>query len=333
VDPPELRGDWPPDLPAPSGPALPWLEDAGRAVAWFPTLDAKETAERFGCELAGPSPEVVIRVHDKAFAHRTAERASLVPQQLRGLIEIFEAEELHNADATLRRIRSCVAAWPAWTGQRFALKPRLSTSGRGRVPGDGHALDEGAIRGALPRLAGRAGALLEPWLERTQDLSVQLHVAEDGGLTLLGTLEQRLSSAGLYQGHRGIVDWRGRVSSGSRFEGELLEAGSELARSAAEAGFHGPCGLDAFSFRIEDGGEPARELFRPVTEFNARFTTGTIVLGLVRRVLPSLGLQPGDTLPFEFVLDSAGSPGAPESRVFRLGAEGEPVCPELRVGT
>jgi hypothetical protein len=61
VDPPELRGDWPPDLPAPSGPALPWLEDAGRALAWFPTLDAKETAERFGCELAGPSPEVALR--------------------------------------------------------------------------------------------------------------------------------------------------------------------------------------------------------------------------------------------------------------------------------
>lgn len=332
VDPPELRASWPIDLAPASGPAFSWLEDSGNAVAWFPTEDARNSAQGAGCELTGPAPEAALRVHDKAFAQRSALRASLVPRPLAGLIEIFEVEELRDADASVRRIRAHVEAWPEWTGQRFTLKPRLATSGRGRVPGDGHRFDEGAIRGALPRLARRGGALLEPWLERTQDLSVQLHLGEDGALTLLGTLEQLLSTSGLYRGHRGVVDWRGRVSSGSRHEQALLEAASELARCAAAEGFHGPCGLDAFVFRIEEPPEPAREIFRPVTEFNARFTTGTIVLGLVRRALPALGLQPGDTRPFEFVLNSATSPAAAEARVFRLGQEADPVQPELRIG-
>ena len=322
---------WPTALgDIPNQPAFSWLEDSGGAVAWLPNDAAQRVAREAGTELSGPAPDVVARVHDKAFAQRVAEAESLLPRPLRSLITVFDPAELADAPAAIRAIRERLASWPAWTGQRFTLKPRIGTSGRGRVPGEGRQLDETAIAGALPRLAERGGALLEPWLDRVQDLSVQLHVNERREITLLGTLEQKLSRSGLYEGHRGVVDWRGRISAGSKFDEALKEAGSDLARCAAQAGFHGACGADAFSFRIEEAGEEPREVLRPVVEFNARFTTGTVVKGLVRRVLPRLGLEPGDTRPFEFVLDSRANPPLASQLVFPLSAATDPLHPELR---
>jgi hypothetical protein len=331
-EPAEAMAAWPPGLPPRRGAAFSWLESEPGAVAWISSDDAANCARKHGRELSGPSPDIVWRVHDKAFALRAAQSAALVPRPLRELSGTFEPEELRDADAAISRIRRRLESWPDWVGGQFALKPRLGTSGRGRVPGDAGRIDEAAVRGALPRLAARGGALLEPWLARTQDLSVQLQLSADGQLTLLGTLEQRLSPAGLYQGHRGVVDWRGRVSSGSTHEPALLEAGSELARAAAAEGFYGPCGLDAFVFAMPSGEEASREILRPVVEFNARFTTGTVVVGLVRRALPALELRPGDTRPFEFVLDGRASSASASARVFHLGGEDDALRPELRVG-
>ena len=52
-----------------------------------------------------------------------------------------------------------------------------------------------------------------------------------------------------------------------------------VAEAAAAAGYHGPCGVDAFAFR-GPGGEST---LRSVVELNARFTMGTVALGLLRR--------------------------------------------------
>ena len=55
----------------------------------------------------------------------------------------------------------------------------------------------------------------------------------------------------------------------------------ELISNLIEYGFYGICGLDAFAFRSSGGAE----VLRPVVEFNARFTVGTISIGLVERAL------------------------------------------------
>jgi hypothetical protein len=301
--------------------AFGWMDAMVGAVAWYPTRDAEESAGREERALYGPDPEVVGRVHDKAFAEAVARRSGLIPPALRDLALVLDAELLRDAARCVAAIRDALDRWPAWTHGRFVLKPRLSTSGRGRVPGERQAFDEDGLRGAFPRLAEHGGALLEPWLDRVRDLSVQLHLAPGGQLTLLGTVEQVLTPSGLYAGHRGLIDWRGRVGSGSTdHEGALLEAASEMARAATGEGFFGPCGVDAFVFRMGEGGSD-REILRPVCEFNARFTTGTVVIGLLRRLLPRLGLAPGDQRPFEF--RCAGDlPGA-----VRAGWEAFPLEP------
>ena len=281
--------------------AFRWIEDDA-AHAWLNTEDARKLAEDAGLPLAGASPEVVRRVHDKAFAHAVAEEAGLLPSALRGLVTPFTPEELGSGESAVRTIRAHVESWPDWTRGRFTLKPRMGSSGRGRVPGEAASFDDSAIARALPRLAERGGALLEPWLERESDLSAQLHIARDGIVTLLGTLELRVSDSGVYRGHRGWLDHRLRIASGSRHDDGLLEAAMILARAAHAQGYHGPCGVDAFAFFGPDG-----VVLRPAVEFNARFTMGTIVAGLLRRARAMLRhsypTQPGRRRALCFALD------------------------------
>jgi hypothetical protein len=332
LDPGPGESQWPASLgPVPSTPAFPWLPQDG-AVAWLVTVDAERSAREAGHALFGPPPDVVRRVHDKAFAHRLCRRAGLEPASLRDLVGVLDPVELEDTEAALRSLQQRLDGWPAWTRGRFALKPRHGSSGRGRVPGSAGAADTPAVRNALPRLARSGGALLEPWLERERDLSVQLHVAPAGGLDLIATLEQRVSPAGVYRGHRGWIDYRGRIVSGSDRDDALLEAACEVARAAAAEGFHGPCGVDAFVFRGPRGSE-----LRPVVEFNARFTTGTVLAGLIRRALPRIrkraGLAPGQRLAFAFALEAPaeGWPNEDDAQriVLPLWQECDPLRPAL----
>ena len=299
---------WPSALgDRPAGPAFPWIEDEAGLACWLETQDALDDPRCAGIEHSGPPPASVARVHDKAFAHRIALQEGFVPRCLRDLICVLDARDLEDEEAAVRRLNAELSGWPAWARARFTLKPRFGSSGRGRIAGLAGEADTSAIRGSLGRLAARGGLLLEPWLERTLDLSAQLRVDPEGGPLLLGTLESLVTPSGVYRGHRGWVDSRGRVFSGSDYDEPLRAAAGALARAAALAGYFGPASLDAFAFQLnedpETGGE-AREIFRPTVELNARFTLGTIALGLVRRALPELkaplGLHPGNRRAFIF---------------------------------
>ena len=328
---------WPEELgPRSDAAVFDWLEDSAGATAWLNTQEAADFATEQGAALSGPGAAAVSAVHDKAFAQLAAREERLLPPSLRGLIEVLDPEQLRAPDAAIAHIDERVAGWPDWTHQRFTLKPRFGSSGRGRGGGEGIAPGDAAVRGGLARLAARGGAVLEPWLERSSDLSAQLHVGPEGSVTLLGTLELCVAASGLYTGHRGFVDARGRVHAGTGHDEELREPAALVARAAAEAGFSGPCGVDAFAFRGEDG---APEL-RPVVEFNARFTAGIVVIGLLRRALQTLkagiGIAAEQRRAFLFLLDSPASgwppPDTGESlQLVPLWCEGSPTRPALLI--
>lgn len=262
-------------------PAFEWLPDEPGALAWWG--DASAAAALAGHHWHGPRPDVTAQVHDKAFALRHGP----TPAALRGLARVLEPGDLEDADAALATIAATLDSWPSELRVRFCLKPRFGSSGRGRILGHGEQPDTPALRGALPRLARRGGAILEPWLERGIDLSVSFHIgnASTGPpLELLGSLTSLCTATGVPRGHRGEVDQRGRVHCGSPFDDALREAASELALAAFEAGYRGPCGIDAFSFRDRDG----LEVLRPTVELNARFTMGIVALGCLRRARPRL---------------------------------------------
>jgi len=302
-----LGHDEPPALHF-EGAAFPWLAGGG-AFAWLVTDEAVHEARAAGVGLAGAPPALVRVVHDKAFALAAARAEGLVPPVLCDCLDVLEPETLRAGDAA-ERIEVRVGAWPAWAREQFTLKPRLGTSGRGRVAGCAGRLDRARLGGALARFSERGGAVLEPWLERTADFSTQLHLAE-GGVTLLGSLEQIVSPAGVFLGHRGELDSRGRVFSGHPVEERLREAAAQIGQAAFARGYRGPCGVDAFEFVApEEAGAGGRVVLRPVVELNARFTAGTVTAGLVRRLLPrlqrELGLSPGERLGFRFWLSLAG---------------------------
>ncbi|MGH0034924.1 MAG: hypothetical protein ACQGVK_07840 [Myxococcota bacterium] len=295
-------GDWPTDLgPPPSEPAFAWLDALGETVPWLATAESREGMED-PASAAAPSVEAVARTHDKAFAASFAEREGYTPRPLRGLVEAYAPSELADPEPWIARLRTSLSTWPAWTGGRFILKPRFGSSARGRVAGRADALDPEVLGGALPRLVAQGGAVLEPWLERREDLATCLRIAPDGAVEVVGSLRSMTSGSGALQGHRGGVDSRGRIFSESDFEEPCREAAAALAHAAAEAGLRGPCGVDALVFEwtdADDAPEPPRQrrTLRPVVELNARFTAGLVSLGLVRRALPAvrgrIGLEPG----------------------------------------
>lgn len=331
---------WPAALGAlPQNAVFPEL-DVGNAFAWLHTSQAKAIAKDLDYELASPAPEAVQKVHDKAFAIRGARALGEEPMALRSLIEIIEPETLRgDPSAVLERVEHSVRTWPDWTGGRFTLKPRFGSSGRGRVAGQrkqrGKGEDLAALAGAFPRLAERGGAVLEPWLERVRDLSAQLWIEPSGAVRLLGTLELLVSPAGVYRGHRGSIDNKGRVTSLCKEDEALREAAAQLAAAAAAEGFVGPCGVDAFTFRGPEG-DP---LFRPIVEFNGRFTLGTIVVGLLRRALRRLRRElPRDaserrTFHFSLVPPASGWPvdPPPGCLALPLGRLEEEAAPGLLV--
>ena len=249
----------------------PWrvLEDVDGVVAWMNTPDALAHAERLGVRLWGASPDVVRRVHDKAWTVRTARRLGLVDDELAAMITAIEPDEL---DAG--RVEALIARWPAWARADATLKPRWGTSGRGRVRVQRGALDD-AGRAGLATLRERGGAVLEPWLDRTVDLSSQWLVDVYGEVRLLGCTRQIVRPSGVWLGCEVLRDDDGQ-HSGTSWDHDVVAAARPLVEEAARAGFWGVCGVDAFVWQ-RDGAERVRAC----VELNARFTGGAVALAVV----------------------------------------------------
>jgi hypothetical protein len=292
--------------PGPPEPAFDFLPTKETLVAWLADDEARQRARELGVPLHGAAPEVVARVHDKAFAVRLAEDLGVVPETLRGCVSVLEPAELEDPEHALAAIRDRLAAWPADRFDAFTLKPRFGCNARGRLGGLRSRLEPEKICGGLARLARRGGAILEPWLERSGDLSAHWWIFEDGDCRLLGTLEAITNGAGLCLGHRGQIDSRGRVASGHRVDEPLREVSAEVAQAASRAGHRGPLCIDAFCFRSPDS--PSREVLRPLVEVNARFSVGWTALAWLRRLRRddprAAAPAPGQLRHFGFGIDS-----------------------------
>jgi hypothetical protein len=310
--------------PVPREPVFPWLEESDHPTAWLNTQSLERAAgDALGLCPSGPPADCLATTHDKAFAVEAARELGLVPRAIEPLIQIIDVEQLRSPDALVEKFDASLRGWPDWTGGRFTLKPRHGSSGRGRVGGNG-TTDTKAVRGALPRLVERGGAIFEPWLQRRTDLSVALHVpSPNSGATLptiLGSLEMLATASGVFRGHCGEVDSRGRVFSGHRDDEMLRADAAAVAQRARDGGFFGPCGIDAFSYMESD-----RERLRSLVEFNARVTMGLVTIGLVRRALPrvrdTLELTPGARRAF---LMGFGKPGCGMDEAMRIASS----CPD-----
>lgn len=176
-------------------------------------------------------------------------------------------------------------------GRRAVMKAPWGTSGRGALRVDG-ALDRAQATWLARTLERQGAVVVEPWLEREIDLSVQLDARADGA-RVVGVTRFFADRRGQYAGHvvgrfdAGLGQDARRLLS-SREGGApsgldvLLAAARAVGADLAAAGHRGPAGVDALLFRDVKG---ALRL-RPLVEVNPRTTMGRVALALGERVAP-----------------------------------------------
>lgn len=133
------------------------------------------------------------------------------------------------------------------------------------------------------------GVVIEPWLDRVFDFSFQFDLTSEG-LRQIGFVEMLNDRRGQYQ----ASVFKPMISNGldpdlaaflngprsGRLKGVFDRLEKVLAPKLAAAGFRGALGVDAFVYR---DGEALR--LKPVTEINARYTMGRLVIELMRNAV------------------------------------------------
>lgn len=185
---------------------------------------------------------------------------------------------------------SALAALRALPG-RAVVKAPWGTSGRGALRIDGGEPDLQQVTWLRRTLERQGAVVIEPWLDRTVDLSVQLDVRGPDDVRIIDITRFFADRRGQYAGHvigphDAGLDGESRRLLGERKAGAasgldvLRETARAIGRELAAAGHRGPAGVDALLHRDASG---ALRL-RPLVEVNPRLTMGRIAVEL-RRLL------------------------------------------------
>jgi hypothetical protein len=195
-------------------------------------------------------PAVVAAVHHRAFHLQVAETLGCALPGARMVGSIAELE---------RALATHDAPW--------VLKAPLSASGRDRyIEKFGPVLFDPKSRRTVEHLFERHGPLLfEPWMDRIEDYGCAALVTPSV-LEIIGIHRQRVDLKGQFAG----IDLDARLPERDRerFLGIVEGVASALRR----AGYAGPFGVDAWTYRRPDGST----IFHPLGEINARMTFGLV---------------------------------------------------------
>ena len=135
--------------------------------------------------------------------------------------------------------------------------------------------------------------VVEPWLERELDFSVQLEMTSEG-LKLCGYTGLLNDRKGQFQANWAAANYDRRIPANvtrlfrepldfpERIKRLYADAFSLLEEEFRQAGFRGPAGIDAFVYRTPEG------CFRlkPIVELNPRYTMGRLTVELMCQVAP-----------------------------------------------
>jgi uncharacterized ferritin-like protein (DUF455 family) len=215
------------------------------------------------------------------------------------------------------------------------IKPALGLAGGNAIRLFEPELLESHRRWIEKAVANRRQVVVEPWLERVQDFSVQLEMTSDG-LKLCGYTGLLTDGKGQFQGNWAAPKFERRIPArvielfpappdiATRLHGLYDDIFAWLEGELRGAGFVGPVGIDAFVYRTGAGG--CR--LKPIVEINPRYTMGRLTVELMKHVAPgSHGLF--RLLSRKQVLAEGGEDFAVYARSltaqFPLRLEGEPV--------
>ena len=249
-----LPGDPPPE---PAAEVLAWCETSEAAalrIAPRPSVvDLDLPLADLVWRLPVPAPEVVARVHHRAFALRVAGDLGCALPGAR-MVESF---------AELDQILAARDAPGSWV-----VKAPFSAAGRSRyIERNGPLLADPKSRRTVENLFGRHGPLLfEPWMDRIADWGCSALLTSDG-LRIAGIHRQKVDIKGQFAG---IEPDMGDLPEQDR--ARLVEVAADVAAALRREGYAGPFGIDAWHWRRPDGAVA----FHPLGEINARMTFGLV---------------------------------------------------------
>jgi hypothetical protein len=218
-----------------------------RGAAWLPTpraLRILAAAGAVGCE--SPGLEVLQRVNRRDFGARLREEFRE---------GAFEKHIVHDLEAALS-----ILARPAPLG--WLARRSFGAAGRGRRKLRAGRPDE-AERAWLVASLRLGPLVVEPWQEIAREHTRSGWVRSDGGVLVSAPCFQRTTASGAWIATARAE--RGELSS--ELDKRLAHALERVGRALAAEGYHGPYGIDAWSYR-----EGGREVLNPLSEVNARFT-------------------------------------------------------------
>ena len=246
------------------------LEDLPRArevLAWGETRAAAKLRRRIGAasdeRFPASDPRIAAKVNHRSFLLGAAP----VDWNLPGAKMLTCVPELEHYLASME------SPPPTWV-----LKSPWSAAGRLRHVGSGSTVDAESRRHVIDLFFRFDELLFEPWVERTGDFGVCGVVGDEGATGL--------------DAHRQFVDGYGRFRSIRIREEDpdlpagLMEGATHAADLLRDAGYRGPFGTDAFTYR----GPTGLPLFRSACEINARLTFGHIAHELRKRLFPDADL-------------------------------------------
>jgi uncharacterized ferritin-like protein (DUF455 family) len=196
---------------------------------------------------------------------------------------------VHSLDAALEAIADIRARGH----HRVVAKEALGLAGRNAIR-----LWEPEVSAAQMQWLARAvqngrQLVIEPWLERALDFSIQLEMGPRH-LKLCGYTGLRNDPKGQFQANWAEPNYERRIPASvtalfrespdisGRFQRLYRDIFSLLETELREAGFMGPIGVDAFVSRTAQGDYR----LKPVVEINPRYTMGRLTLELMKRACP-----------------------------------------------
>jgi uncharacterized ferritin-like protein (DUF455 family) len=135
--------------------------------------------------------------------------------------------------------------------------------------------------------------VVEPWLERELDFSVQLEMAEDG-LKLCGYTGLINDAKGQFQGNVAMPGHQKKIPANlialfpeppdiaQRLHALYAEIFALLEEELRRVNYLGPVGIDAFAYRDAEG----KIRLKPIVEINPRYTMGRVTVELMKHIVP-----------------------------------------------
>ncbi len=215
--------------------------------AFCPTPRALAILERAGAEPEPhPSLEILRRVNSRAFA-------SSLGATLPGAAFVTD----------LDRARTVLGTEPP-VGDGWRVKHAFGMAGRSQrvvIPTAGDERGLGFVQVGI----AHGGVQIEPNVPIEAEYAVHGFVGADGAVALGALVRQRCDARGA---------WLASDRVGTQDLGDLgprmAEEARSVARALSAAGYHGPFGVDAFTYRDRAGGT----CLQPRSEINARYSMG-----------------------------------------------------------